>query len=155
MVKLRAAVYSADKNNSNVDGALKNLQTYVTSHMNTNLSSGPNAPYPPIQLEYTYTRLQSANNQSVSSVNQSLYTDAEYYCQQTIPTGFSGRYRVSCIEQYITSHGATVTLINPSLYEFNFLSPSWTPDLAGWTLVLSIFLGIVFLLSLVLRRLVN
>jgi hypothetical protein len=155
MVKLRTAVYTADKNNTDVNGTLKNLQAYVTSHMNTNLSSGPNAPYPPIQLEYTYIRLQQANNQSASNVNQTLYTDAENYCQATIPTGFSGRYRVSCIEQYITSHGATVTLINPSLYEFNFLSPSWSPDLGGWTILISIILGILFILSLVIKRFVN
>ncbi|MGH7195936.1 MAG: hypothetical protein ACREGA_04125, partial [Candidatus Saccharimonadales bacterium] len=35
MVSLRSAVYTADKNNANVELALKNLQSYVTTHMNT------------------------------------------------------------------------------------------------------------------------
>src|SRR5665213_1496323 len=61
MVKLREAVYVADKNNTDVSSALEALQAFVTTHMNTNLSSGPSAPYPPVQLEYTYTRLQSIN----------------------------------------------------------------------------------------------
>jgi hypothetical protein len=151
MVKLRDAVYSADKNNTDVSAALEALQAYVTTHMNANLSSGPNAPYPPIQLEYTYTRLQSANTATTSAVNQALYTNAEDYCQQAIPTGFSGRYRISCIEQYITSHGATVQVIPPSLYEFNFLSPSWSPDLAGWSLLASIVLAIIFIVTFATR----
>ncbi len=148
MVKLRDAVYSADKNNTDVNAALEALQAFVTSHMNTNLSSGPNAPYPPIQLEYTYTRLQAANNQATNDINKALYTNAENYCQQAIPTGFSGRYRISCIEQYITSHGVTVQVIPPSLYEFNFLSPSWSLDLAGWSLLASIGLAIIFIITL-------
>src|SRR5438105_3803142 len=36
MIRLRDAVYSADKNNTDVQQALRNLQAYVTSHMNTN-----------------------------------------------------------------------------------------------------------------------
>jgi len=155
MVRLRTAVYTADKNNTDVSAALSALQAFVTTNMNTNLASGPNAPYPPIQLEYTYTRLEAANTQDASSINQSLYTDAENYCQQAIPNGFSGRYRVSCIEQYITSHGVAVQTIPISLYEFNFLSPRWSPDLAGWSLLISIILAIVFVVMLVFRRFIK
>jgi len=155
MVKLRQAVYAADKNNTDVSSPLAALQAFVTTHMNTNLSSGPSAPYPPIQLEYTYTRLQSINTQNASSINQALYTNAENYCQQAIPNGFSGSYRISCIEQYITSHGVTVQKVPQSLYEFSFLSPSWSPDLAGWSLVLSILLAIAFVITVVGRRLIK
>ena len=155
MVKLREAVYVADKNNTDVSSALEALQAFVTTHMNTNLSSGPSAPYPPVQLEYTYTRLQSINTQNASSVNQALYTNAENYCQQTIPNGFSGSYRISCIEQYITSHGVVVQKIPQSLYEFSFLSPSWSPDLAGWMLLISILLAIAFVITFFGRRLVR
>jgi hypothetical protein len=152
MVKLRTAVYSADKNNTNVSAALEALQAYVTTNMNTNLASGPNAPYPPIQLEYTYARLEATNTQSASNTNQALYTNAEDYCQQAIPNGFSGRYRVSCIEQYITSHGVVVQTIPASLYEFSFLSPRWSPDLAGWSLLVSIALGAAFVADVILSR---
>ena len=152
MVKLRTAVYTADKDNTNVSAALEALQAFVTTNMNTNLASGPNAPYPPIQLEYTYARLEAANTQSASNTNQALYTNAEDYCQQAIPNGFSGRYRVSCIEQYITSHGVVVQTIPVSLYEFNFLSPRWSPDLAGWSLLVSIALTAVFVADVILSR---
>jgi hypothetical protein len=155
MVKLRDAVYSADKNNTDVSAALSALQAYVTTNMNTNLSSGPNAPYPPIQLEYTYARLEAADTQDTNTVNQALYTNAEDYCQQAIPNGFSGRYRVSCIEQYITSHGVAVQTIPISLYEFSFLSPRWSPDFAGWSLVVSVVLGLSFVSDVALRRVIK
>lgn len=150
MGQLRTAVYSADKNNGDINSALKNLQAYVTAHMNTDLSGGPNAPYPPIQLEYTYERLQQTNNQAAGA-NSSLYTDAENYCQAQIPNGFSGRYRISCIEQYIQDHGVTVKNIPVGLYEFNFISPTWTPDLAGWSLLASVVLLLLLITSIVLR----
>ena len=60
MIRLRNAVYTADKNNIDVQGALQKLQAYVTTHMNTNLSAGQGAVYPPIQLKYTYDSLVHA-----------------------------------------------------------------------------------------------
>jgi hypothetical protein len=141
MVVLRNAVYAADKNNGDVNGALKTLQTYVTAHMNTDLSSGPNGAYPPIQLQYTYQRLEQAQAQAQLNQNQAnsqLYTEAQAYCQKQDSTDFSGRNRVPCIIQYVQSHGIsnfTVQTIPASLYEFDFISPSWSPDLAGWSLV--------------------
>ena len=148
MVLLRNNVYSADKNNTNVQQALNNLQAYVTSHMNTSLNSGSNTIYPPIQLVYTYQRLLNQEAAASSASNSVIYTNAEYYCQQKIPTGFSGIYRVPCIEQYISSHNLAAPNIPQSLYEFDFLSPSWSPDLAGWSLLASVLLGLLLIIKL-------
>lgn len=158
MVQLRSAVYAADKNNGNVNAALMALQAYVTAHMNTNLSSGPNSAYPPIQLQYTYERLQQAQAQqqlNQDQANTQLYTDAENYCQQQDPTDFSGRNRVPCIIQYVQSHGIsnfTLQAIPVSLYEFNFLSPTWSPDLAGWSLVAAVLALLLFLATWITDR---
>lgn len=134
MVELRDAVYIADKENKDVSGALTNLQRYVTSHMNTDLTPGRNAVYPPIQLKYTYERLQAANAGSAS--NAQVYSDAQAHCEALNSTDFSGRNRVPCIQEYVKSHGGTVPKAVPdSLYKFDFLSPRWSPDLAGWTAV--------------------
>src|ERR1017187_4897094 len=80
MIIVRAEVYAADQNNGDVRGALYNLQKYVTSHMNTSLSAGPNAVYPPIQLKYTYNRLVEQQSQQVAGQNSELYTQAEAAC---------------------------------------------------------------------------
>lgn len=139
MGKLREAVYTADKNNTDVSGALTNLQHYVTSHMNTNLTPTRNSVYPPIQLKYTYERLQAAN--ASNSSNEQVYSDAQAYCEQQDGSDFSGRNRVPCIQQYVSTHGASVPKAIPdSLYKFDFVSAKWSPDLAGWTVVSTIAL---------------
>lgn len=143
MVVLRAAVYEADEKNGDVEGALENLRRFVHSHMNTNLSSGPGAIKPPIQLKYTYERLQAAEQAKAEAVNSQIYTEAQAYCEQQNPGGVSGRTRVPCIQEYVTSHGGEKPNSVPvSLYQYDFVSPSWSPDLAGWSLAVS---GLLFL----------
>lgn len=151
-INLRNQVLTTDQDNGNVNAALSKLQKYVYANMNTSLSSGPNAIYPPIQLKYTYQRLLQAEQSQVNTTNANLYTSAENYCQQAVPNGFSGRYRVSCIDNYVTQNAAKVQPIPAALYEFDFQPPFWSPDLAGWSLVLTIILGLLFLVRLGLER---
>jgi hypothetical protein len=155
MAGLRDAVYTADKNGEGVQTALQKLQVYVSAHMNTDLSTGPNSPYPPIQLEYTYDRAVQAAGNAASTANAQVYTDAQHYCEQSIPNGFSGRYRITCVQSYIDSHGATLPTIPDSLYKFDFLSPTWSPDLAGWSLLIFIASLMVFLGAWAMRRLLR
>ncbi len=147
MVELRQAVYATDEKTGDVNKALNNLRQYVYSHMNTNLSSGGNNIKPPIQLKYTYERLTAAAQQRTTDKN--LYTAAENYCQAKIPASvsISGRGRISCVEDYILSHGGQKTpQVSPALYEFDFVSPTWSPDFAGWSLV---FCGLLLILLIV------
>ena len=151
MSELREAVYTADKNNGDVKGALQELQAYVTSHMNTNLSSGKTAVYPPIQLKYTYDRLVEAQNAQFAK-GSTLYNDAQHYCEGQNSADFSGRNRVPCIEQYVLSHtSAKPAAIPDSLYKFSFASPRWSPDLAGWSLLITIVSSFMFLLTIGVR----
>jgi hypothetical protein len=146
MVTLRNTVYAADKSNGNVEGALENLRSYVTTHMNTDLDTGNGSVYPPIQLKYTYQRLEATAQAQASSQNSQVYTDAEDYCQQFNPTSLSGRSRVPCVENYVSSHDTQAQAVPASLYEFDFVSAWWSPDLAGWSLLLS---GLLLLATLV------
>lgn len=156
MVGLRNAVYSADKNNGDVQGTLKKLQQYVTAHMNTDLSTGNTSVYPPIQLQYTYQRLVEAQGSQLQATNSGLYTAAQAYCQQQDPVDFSGHNRVPCIEQYVTQHGEQpLPAIPDSLYKFAFVSPRWSPDLAGWSLVLTIVFGVITLLLFAAKRILK
>lgn len=155
MIKLREAVNTADKDNADVSTALNNLRAYVYAHMNTSLSSGGNAIKPPIQLKYTYQRLQVAEKTRVESVNAQVYTDAQNFCQTQNPAAFSGRTRVPCVTDYVTTHGGVQAKpIAAGLYQFDFVSPAWSPDLAGWSLVLTILLFIIFVSIIFLDRLV-
>ncbi|HSW98802.1 MAG TPA: hypothetical protein VLF71_03115 [Candidatus Saccharimonadales bacterium] len=136
MTQLRSAVYSADQNNANVEQALQNLRAYVGAHMNTSLA-GSDGVYPPIQLKYTYARLQQTEQDRVNTTNSQIYTDAQHTCEAEFPGSFSGGPRVPCIEQYVKDHGTTAKTIPDAMYKFDFASPSWSPDLAGISLVLS------------------
>lgn len=145
MIQLRDAVYQADKDGANVEQALQSLRNYVVTHMNTDLAAGPNAVHPPIQLKYTYDRLVAAQSTHVRAVNSQLYTNAQSYCQTLIPIGFSGRYREACIKNYVTTHGAKTQDIPKNLYEFDFVAARWSPDLAGWSLVVTMLLLLIAL----------
>jgi hypothetical protein len=144
MIKLRDEVYAADKADGDVKGTLLRLQAYVTTHMNTNLSAGQGAVYPPVQQKYTYDRLVQAESDTAASSNTQLYTAAQSYCQAQIPAGFSGRGRVPCIEQYVQSHDTALPTIPDALYKFDFISPSWSPDVAGWSLLFTVFCWLLF-----------
>ena len=137
MIGLRAAVYEADKTGVGVEEALDKLRVYVYGHMNTNLASGGNAIKPPIQLKFTYERLKAAEEARAGAENEKIYTDAQEYCQAKIPASVSGSARVPCVADYVSSHGVKVKEIPAGLYQFDFLSPSWSPDLVGWSLVVS------------------
>lgn len=156
MVKLRNAVYSADKNDTDVQTALSQLQAYVTGHMNTNLTAGNTSVYPPIQLKYTYQRLQAAQSDQLANANSDLYTDAQHYCEQQDSVDFSGHNRVPCIENYVETHDAAqLPVIPDALYKFSFISPSWSPDLAGWSLVVAATCGLLFVVALALKLIAN
>lgn len=154
MAQLRSALYQADQKNDNVQGALQALQHYVTAHMNTDLSTGNTAVYPPIQLVGTYNRLVEAQGAALQQQNSQLYTEAQHYCEQLDPVDFSGHNRVPCIEQYVTSHGVQApAAVPPSLYQFDFVSPWWSPDLAGWSLLVTILSALSALGLFVYRKL--
>ncbi len=144
MIRLRNEVTKADKDNGDVEKALRNLREFVYVHMNTNLSSGNNAIKPPIQLKYRYDRLVQSEKDRVSTSNAKIYSDAQAFCEKTVPEGLSGRGRVPCIQDYVGSHGSKELPVPDALYKFDFVSPSWSPDLAGWSLIISILFFILF-----------
>ena len=152
MAQLRSDVYTADKHNAGVQAALQNLQAFVTTHMNTDLTANPNAPYPPIQLTYTYDRAVVAAGHQATAANSKIYTDAQHYCEKVDSTDFYGTNRVPCVQQYIRNHGVSLPTIPDSLYKFDFVSPWWSPDLAGWSLALAITSVGIFAVFTAVRR---
>jgi len=162
MIHLRNQLYAADKSGQNVQQDLDRLQAYVMSNMNTNLSSNNDSVYPPIQLKYSYERAVQAQSKELAHANVGLYTKAEDYCQTVIPEGtvdFLGGPRVPCIEHYVIQHGVQITPISPNLYEFDFITPFWAPDLAGISLLigglLSLLTVVIFIIKLWVKYLVR
>jgi len=152
MVKLRNDVYAADKNDGDVNTALNNLRNYIFGHMNTSLSTGTNIK-PPIQLKYTYQRLYDEKYNDLQAANQKIYNAGKIACP-----GAPNTYdpdRLACIENYAVRHGVSGANINipAGLYEFDFVSPAWSPDLAGWTLLLTAVFFAAFIIRFTFTRL--
>ncbi len=140
-IQLRDKVFQADKENGDTEAALQELREFTYRHMNTNLASDTGI-YPPIQLKYTYERLIAAEQKRVEGDNQDVYNQAQQYCEANFPQGLSGGNRLPCIKQYIDEHGAPDAkprTIPDDLYKFDFVAPTWSPDLAGWSLVVAGF----------------
>jgi len=161
MIRLRQDVYTADKQNSDISTALNNLRQYVFDHMNTNLSASSQSGEAPIQLVYSYNRAvdaAEAGTATSSDANQ-VYNDAIALCQKEMPV-IALPYRAQCVESYITSHisqskAAATNLPAKELYTYDFVSPYWTPDLAGWSLVATIILGILLIFRIVAGLIIN
>ena len=144
-IELRNKVLEVDKENGDIEGALREIREFVYSHMNADLSAGTNIQQP-IQLKYSYERLIEVEKKRVEKANENVYTRAQTYCEKKYPASTSGGPRVPCIQEYVTSNGEKQKSIPDALYKFDFVSPVWSPDLAGWSLLLA---GVFLLLFIV------
>jgi len=156
MIELRDAVFKADETNTNLEESLRELRSYVYGHMNTNLASSSTAIKPPIQLKFQYERLVAAEQARVDQIAASVRQEAQAVCEQRFPVTANVTGREPCIQGLLEEKGAKVRPIPKELYQFDFLSPRWSPDLAGLSLILTVFFGILFVtrfsLELWLRR---
>ncbi len=148
MMRLRDAVFAADQSGdtAQLENALYSLRVHIYNHMNTSLTSGNNAVYPPIQLKYSYERAQAAQQAQLGQNNAGLYHEAQQSCTAQLPNA-TGAESISCIENYVSSRGVQLGNIPDGLYKFDFTSAKWSPDLAGWSLVVAILSGVVFIFS--------
>lgn len=143
-LKLRSEVLKVDKEQGDTEAALKNLRRFVHAHMNTNLA-GDTSVYPPIQLKYTFERLAAAEKARAESQNGNTYNDAQNFCEKNFPQSFLGAGRLPCIQNYLDSRpNVQAKPIPDSLYKFDFVSPAWSPDLAGISMIVSIFFFLLF-----------
>jgi hypothetical protein len=151
MVELREAVYVADQQNGDVEGALAALRAHVHGHMNTNLVSGKNAIRPPIQLKARYDRLMAGEAERVKAQNAEVTRTAEQICAQSYPAGGFNAPRVACIQDYVSTHAVKTNSIPDQLYKFDFVSPGWSFDLAGISIILCCIFTILFFARLLLE----
>lgn len=151
-LQLRDKVIQVDKDNGDIESALRELRSYMYAHMNTNLSAGDNAIKPPIQLKYRYERLLEAQQLDAKKQSDQIYSEAQAECEKKFPTGLRSSGRIPCITEYINNKGIIQAPIPDSLYKFDFVSPLWSPDLAGWSLVIASVSAALFVIRFVMGR---
>jgi hypothetical protein len=159
MVQRRDAVYSADKvgDNTVTQNRLYDLQRYVSSHMNTNMGTG-------VFLTATYNRDKKALVDEASvGPNGNIYVKAQQVCAPRYRS-WSPAY-VQCTVNELAKYPAGANLNNtvnlpPGPYQYDFVSPLWSPDFAGWSVLVCVvilimiiarFIGVV-ILRILLRR---
>lgn len=145
---LRDEVLKVDKENGDVEAELRKLRAYTHGHMNAGLSGGVTNIYPPIQLKYRYERLVEAEKNRVATANAPVIKAAQDYCSKQPPR----QTRTPCTEEYVDINGVKVQAIPDGLYKFDFASPIWSPDLAGWSLLASIIFMLLFIVRFSLER---
>jgi hypothetical protein len=144
MIDLRTAVFQADEQGGDIEGSLRALREYVHGHMNTDLSAGDNPVKPPIQLKYEYDRLVAAEKARFEAETARVGAEAQSACSHIA----SQTARFPCVQNYVNAHSSTVRTIPEDKYKFDFASPTWSPDLAGWSIVGAAVFALLFVLRL-------
>jgi len=146
MVARRTAVVKADQDNGNIAGALTNLQSYMMHHMNTRMSQ-------PLQLQYSYKRAveriteQAASGGTVS--DPGIYQQAQAACVNDDYIVYA-----QCV---IDKTQAVASGTNPdvdvhyppvALFSYQFYSPFWSPDLAGFATLITFLLVVLLVVRI-------
>lgn len=151
MIERRNAVASADKsgNVDDITARIYDIQRYSAAHMNAETGV--------FYLQEQYNRdvqKQAANASSSGSAKAlEIRKAADAVCQPQF-RGWSPAY-VRCYVNELNKHSAdeissaNLQLPNSAQYRYSFTSPLWSPDFAGWSLLVSLAL----LLAIILRLL--
>ena len=161
MVERRESVENADKAGDivNLQQRLYDLQRYVSTHMNADPGK--------IALDHTYKQMydrklkefeeeikNQSNNDTVSKVRAVCDTRAQQGGYGRATTQADPRY-VSCIneewEKYPAAKVPNLQFEAPSTepYYHTFVSPIWSADYAGWSLLVTIFIAMIIVMRLV------
>ena len=161
MVERRESVEHADKAGDivNLQQRLYDLQRYVSTHMNADPGK--------IALDHMYKQMydrklkefeeeikNQSNNDTVSKVRAVCDARARQGGYGRATTQADPRY-VSCIneewEKYPAAKVANLQFEAPSTepYYHTFVSPIWSADYAGWSLLVTIFIAMIIIMRLV------
>lgn len=157
MVQRRDAVKNADKQGDDAatQNRLLDLQRYVSAHMNT----GQNDVNLAAKYERDKAKLMqaaSASGESGEVINQKV----DEICKPQF-SGYNQGY-VECFAREYAKYApgsdpmAKVEMPDPTRYRFVFASPLWSPDFAGFSLLvcgLIILLIVTRIVSLLILRL--
>ena len=158
MIQRRDAVIAADKelNEEKIRIRLIELQNYTNSHMNS--STGL------VSLVKTYEKDSQIEIERISKMKQgeNVHKKVAEVCdpQFTAASRYSRAY-FDCWERELSKYPSQdLTSVEPKwppqqLYEYNFESPVWTPDLVGWSTLVAIFICLVIIFKMIFTVILN
>ena len=150
MTERRAAVLVADESGDEevIIQRLSALQRYVSGHMNTDLGRG-------VYLEASYNRditLWQTKEYGDNNPNGNIYEKVQEICAPRF-SSYSTAY-LRCTTDELAKYPTTDYLAqsNPKpvqqTYIHSFASPAWSPDFAGWSLVVCAVIALLILIRL-------
>lgn len=157
MIERRDAVLSADEtgNVETTTSRLYDLQRYVSAHMNADMSGG-------VYLEASYKRdSKTAYDRASDDTNSNgnIYKKAQAVCAPKF-SYYSYAY-LQCTTDELAKYPASSNLIDSvnlpraDSYKHVFVSPVWSPDFAGWSVLVSLAIALMivvrFIAMLILR----
>lgn len=151
MVERRTAVMTADENadESTIVQRLSALQRYVSSHMNTDLGRG-------VYLESSYNRdlqLWQSRQFGDANPNGNIYLKAQEVCAPQF-SAYSSAY-LQCTTSELAKYPAAESPGDGTgkpaqeAYIHDFASPAWSPDFAGWSLVVCALIALAIVVRLI------
>lgn len=157
MVERRTAVLNADKQGDNeiTRSRLYDLQRYSAAHMNAN--SGQIYLVEQYQRD-TQTAIEAA---SARDDENNVNVQADKTCKAQFG-GYSQAY-VQCFASELAKYPSgtnapdKANLPSPSLYSHDFASPLWSPDFAGFSVIVCVLIAVAIvlrLLGLVILRII-
>ena len=157
MIQRRDAVLSADKqaNEEVLRNRLYDLQRYAAAHMNADTG--------PIYLQESYNRAAEAAKRAAeaevggNSVNIYKKIEDEVCGPLARANGWrwpDARY-IACQQTELAKYpsaeqgSGAVTLPNKELFRHDFVSPGWSPDFAGFSVIVCLGIIVVIILRLI------
>ena len=137
MVELRSNVVQADIKQTGLPQAIEALNYHVFHHMNTQIVR-------PVELVNTYNIQAQAAIEAASKNGRDIYAEATAACERR---GIPLTSIAQCAADYAVANNPNVDaqkikLPDKNLFIYTFASPLWTPDLAGFSLLIT---GVVIL----------
>lgn len=154
MVKRKDALIAADKtgNITEVDKAAKDLQSYVSVHMNTYSGRIP------LQSLYNQATTAAIEAAKPPDIDPAQYTRAQSDCS---PTLHASGYRAwaACVAGEVGLGADSLTVDvetpDPDAYYVEFASARWSLDGAGLSLLIGLVLAIVIVIKIIFTLLVK
>lgn len=149
MIELREKVLIADETNGDIEGTLNELNSYVINHMNTSLGQ-------PLELVSLYNREYQKRVQQNGNVDNSVYEAAERKCTDpSTPV----TVQAECIQNEVSKslQGSDDIEVNlpTELFSYNFVSPLWSADFAGFMVLLTTISLLLFIVYAIADKLVR
>ena len=141
------ALKSADKTGdvAKVEAAAKNLQNYVTRHMNSTV--------PAVALNTLYEQAvqEALDVAKTDDIDETLYQKVTEECASVWYSGGS-KARAKCIAERIgtsTVEYSEPELITPDAFYVQYASARWSPDAAGFMVLLCFILTITIIVRII------